>query len=107
MSNVVALLSASKALEIIRRLSEKSHNVRFTEHAQERMEERDITLFDIQNILKKGDIKGNPTKCPKTKNGWICKIVRHARGNRDIGVITVIVNMEHLRIVTVEWEDLR
>lgn len=107
MSNVVALLAPRKAVEIIRRLSENSCNVRFTEHAQERMEERDITVFDIQNVLKKGEIVGNPKKCPKNKNSWICKLVRHARGNRDIGVITVIVNMEHLKIVTVEWEDLK
>ena len=107
MSNVVGILPAPKAIELIRHLSEKSSNVRYTEHARERMEERDITIFDIQNVLKKGDIVGTPAKCTKNKNSWVCKIVRHARGNRDIGVITVIVNMEHLKIVTVEWEDLR
>lgn len=90
---------------LVKQIALCSKNVRFTDHAEERMEERDISLHDVFRVLQKGSVYDVP-RPGKKKGEWICKIERHARGNRDIGVVSVIVREEHLLILTVEWEDL-
>jgi len=108
MKKVVPLqpkMTAQRAELIIKGLAKESKSVRFSEHALERMEERDISLADVTRVLCNGYIEGAPEKGKKA-NEWKCKMVRHARGNREIGVITIIIREEFLFIKTVEWEDL-
>jgi hypothetical protein len=38
---------------------------------------------------------------------WQCKIVKHIRGGRDAGVVTIILHDGRLFLKTVEWEDRR
>lgn len=109
MSEIIPLkkvaMSARQAEALIKQLASDSTKVRFTIHANERMEERDISLADVLRVLCRGTVEGLPER--GTKNGeWKCKMVRHARGNREIGVITIIVRESYLLIKTVEWEDL-
>lgn len=108
MTNVTPLplpLSPRQAEQKIRDISLDSANVRFSTHAQERMEERDISLHDVFRVLRKGSIIETPRN-GKRCGEWVVKVERHARGNRDIGVVTAIVQDSHLIIITVEWEDL-
>ena len=98
-------LTAKRAETLIRKLAERSQNVVFSHHAMLRMEQRTISLMDVFNVLTKGFVEATP-KPAKSHGEWVCKVVRHARGNRDIGVITILIREERLFIKTVEWEDL-
>ena len=98
-------MRASSAVRLIRKLAANSVNLRFTDHALQRMAERDITDLDILRVLRQGTIEGDPVKVEAKE--WQCKIVMRLKGNRDAGVVTIIVNEEFLRIRTVEWEDAR
>jgi len=109
MSDVIPLkiaMTAKRAEALIKQLAQDSKNIRFTTHANERMEERDISLADVVRVLCQGSIEGHPEEGLKSGE-WKCKMVRHARGNREIGVISIIVKEAYLLIKTVEWEDLR
>ena len=84
--------------------TENTRNVFFTNHAEDRMEERDIPDVTGYRVLRSGQIKGEPT--PGKKEGeWRVKICDAVRGRREVGVVTVVVNEEKLIITTVEWED--
>lgn len=37
---------------------------------------------------------------------WKCKIVAKIKGNREVGVVTIVMRVGRLFIKTVEWEDL-
>jgi hypothetical protein len=102
---VVFSMRPARAIEIIRRLAVDSNNVLFTEHALGRMNERDITDLDVLRVLCRGTIEGDPAQVAERE--WQCKVVSRLKGNRDAGVITIIVSEEKLRIRTVEWEDVR
>jgi hypothetical protein len=103
--SVSKLLSPEAALESIRFLSADSKLVLFTEHALDRMEERDIYDIDVFRVLRKGRIKG---KINRGKRDGECtvKIVDVIKGQREVGVVTVIISKSKLRIITVEWEDI-
>jgi len=96
-----------KLREIARFIAtENTGNVFFTDHAFERMEERDIPDVTIYRVLRNGHIKGEPE--PGKKEGeWKIKICDAVRGRREVGVVTIVVNNEKLVITTVEWEDPR
>lgn len=109
MSDIIPLkisMNAKRAEALIRKLADDSKRVRFTTHANERMEERDISLADALRVLRNGTVEGQPEPGNKPSE-WKCKMVRHARGNREIGVITIIIRESYLLVKTVEWEDLK
>jgi hypothetical protein len=56
-------------------------------------------MLDVERILKKGFCAEQPRR--NDKGLWKCKIIRHHSGNRDVGVITVIMRKQALLIVTV------
>lgn len=98
---------ARKLREIARFITaEDTRNVFFTDHALERMEERDIPDVTVYRVLRKGHIKGEPEP-GKKKGEWIIKICDAVRGRREVGVVTIVVNDKKLVITTVEWEDPR
>ncbi len=98
-------MNAKQAEQLIKTIAVQSSNVRFAIHALERMKERAISLANVYEVLCKGYVDGIPTQ-GKKEGEWKCKIVRHARGNRDIGVIVIIIRGSTLFVKTVEWEDL-
>ncbi len=86
--------------------TENTRNVFFTDHALERMEERDIPDVTVYRVLRNGHIKGDPEP-GKNEGEWIIKICDAVRGRREVGVVTIVVNDKKLVITTVEWEDPR
>lgn len=107
-SKVVPLpmaINARRAEELVRAIAERDRSVKFTTHALERMDLRDISLADVMRVLMKGTIQ-DPPKVGKGRNEWKVKVIRHHRGCRDIGVVTMIIREAQLLILTVEWEDL-
>lgn len=88
----------------IRLLAALSRNIRFTEHAFDRMEERGITTLDTLRALRAGRIEGE-IAAGRRAGEWICKVVERQPKARALGVVTVVVEDRMLRVVTVEWED--
>jgi hypothetical protein len=98
-------MSRSEAEKLIRRLAADSINVAMTNHANERMRQRDISITEVFRTLRQGGLYSDPVRA-KRKGEWKCKVVWPADHGRDIGVVTVIVERKKLIILTVEWEDL-
>ena len=101
-------LRTDEAERVIRRRAADTANVQFRDHAFDRADEREeqerLNTEDALEILRSGYIIATPKKVP---NGWMCKVVKNVLGNRDAGVVTLILTEhEKLRVITVEWEDL-
>jgi hypothetical protein len=90
----------------VKEIAIDSAKVMFSNHSLDRMEERGITTLDVSRVLKTGDIKGDII-AGKNKGEWKCKITKQMKGNREVGVVTVVKNADRLFIKTVEWEDLK
>lgn len=90
----------------IQELAKDSKNVAFSDHAEERMDERGITDLDALRVLRSGEISG-PIEAGKYQGEWKCKIVGAIKGRREVGVATLIIRNRRLRVKTVEWEDLK
>ncbi len=93
-------------LSRIQQLARDSKNVAFSDHAEERMDERGITDLDTLRVLRSGDLSG--PICPGIREGeWKCKVVAPIKGRREVGVVTIVIRNKRLLIKTVEWEDMR
>ncbi|MGH2510349.1 MAG: DUF4258 domain-containing protein [Ktedonobacteraceae bacterium] len=104
-SNVVPLrMKRIKAQEIVRRRAADTSNIILSNHAKERMFERDIWAIDVFRILRNGVIEEEPQKTDRGE--WKVKVCMRLKGNRDAGVITIILDRQRLLVKTVEWEDL-
>lgn len=88
----------------VRKIAVDSGQVSWSDHALDRMEERDITTLDALRVLRTGDIIGDiePGKSP---GEWKCKMVARKKGSRAMGVATVVLRSGRLLVKTVEWED--
>jgi len=97
-------LNTKQAERLIESIAKNSDDVIFSHHALERMDERSISQQDVLRVLQSGMCGEAPHR--DKKGNWKCKMIRHHKGNRDIGVVTVILRQGNLFIITVEWEDL-
>lgn len=98
--------SEQQILDMVRSAARDSKNVKFGNHAFDRMEERGITTLDAIRVLQSGGIKGE-IEPGKNAGEWKCKIAKLMKGNRDIGVVTLVMSNGRLFVKTVEWEDLK
>jgi len=96
-------LTAARARELVRSIASDTANIQFTQHAQERMHERDIVDVDVFRVLRGGYVDDDPT--PLEHDKWQCKVTLKIKGGRVAGVVTIILLKGKLRIRTVEWED--
>jgi len=91
-------------MKAIRTLAKSSANVYFGDHARQRILERGINDEDAIRVLVLGEIRGDIA--PGHNVGeWKCKVVARIKGSREIGVVTITLNMSKLFVKTVEWED--
>ena len=91
-------------LRCVHRLATDSDNVILSNHAMERMDERDILDIEVFKILQSGSLTGEPEQT--LEGEWKLKIAKKLRGNRDAGVVTIILHsVSKLLVKTVEWED--
>lgn len=79
-------------------LAEDSHNIIITNHARERMEQRNITRRHVVTCLRKGRVAETPYK--SVKGDWRCSVVRTVSG-MDVSVQIAIDFKEQLIVVTV------
>lgn len=70
--------------ENIRRIAANTSLVFFSDHAIDRMEERDITRPDAIRVLRSGRIVGDITP-GRSPGEWKCKVVAKLKGNRGRG----------------------
>lgn len=106
-ANIVALPVGSvlgPMQERIRELAAETKNIYLSDHAQERMWERDISAMEVFEVLRLGHIDGVPWVEPETKE-QACKVVFKKKGSRAIGVVTILLTDDGLLVKTVEWED--
>jgi len=96
--------SPHQLIAVIRFLAEDSANLIFSEHAQERMEERGISDEEVSMVLRLGEISGR-IAAGNAEGEWRCKVVAKPRGSRQMGVVTIMMLEQRLFIATVEWED--
>jgi hypothetical protein len=103
---VIRIVRPESVRNLVRKLAQNTTNIQWRRHAQDRMVERDITDEMALEVLRQGDIKGEiePGQQPDELK---VKMVRHIKGRREVGVVVVVVKSLSLRVITVEWEDLR
>lgn len=96
---------------LVHEIAKDSRNVfweaeTFETHVQSRMEWRDIDAGMMFEVLRTGYLKGaiEPGKNP---GEWKVKMCKKMKGQRDVGVVTIVINGRELFIKTVEWEDPR
>lgn len=92
--------------ERIRKLSGETKNIYLSDHAQERMWERDISAMEVFDVLRLGMVDGVPWIEDETGE-QACKVVLRRKGQRAIGVVTILLVEDGLLVKTVEWEDER
>ena len=81
----------------IRNLARESESVRFTFHAQSRMEQRAITVPMVLECLRRGVIRRPPEQNIKT--GWYeCRIERYAAG-KNVAVVAAVVESDPAVII--------
>jgi Domain of unknown function (DUF4258) len=92
--------------DIVRNLAQNTSNVQWRKHALERMAERDITDEMALEVLRQGFVKGD-IESGEQPDELKVKMVRQIKGRREAGVVVVVVKSLRLRVITVEWEDMR
>ncbi len=78
-----------------------------TNHARDRMVERDIDMLNILDVLRLGDVSGE-IEPGKGEDEWKCKVTGPSEldSGREIGVVLVVSKATRIIILTVEWEDI-
>jgi hypothetical protein len=94
-----------KAQAIIRDIAADTGKVIIGDHAKVRMDEREISDIEVYRILQTGFVTEEPTQTRQKE--WKCKVTKKVKGNREAGVVTIILNNGLLFAKTVEWEDLQ
>lgn len=88
----------------IRLIAKDTSKVFLTDHAVNRMHERGISDADVFRVLRIGEIRGAPWH--EEDGDKACKVVLAPRGDRAVGVITILIDADGTLVVkTVEWED--
>jgi hypothetical protein len=90
-----------------RALAQDTANIQWRSHATlERMPERDITDRMALEVIRKGYVKGI-VEPGRRADEWVIKLALEMRNGREVGVVVSVVGGVKLRVITVEWEDVR
>ena len=94
--------------KVIRSRSKQTENVIISDHAFDRVEERDITQQDVYNILRTGVVLENIENVSKQPNTWKVQVMKALNGGyrQAIAVTLVVKDDDHLFVKTVMWRDL-
>ena len=85
---------------------ENTVNVIFTDHAWERVNQREITREDVFKILRGGHCAEPPRR--NEKGQWQVIMSKRLQGSREAGAVTVIFEGDEKLVVrTVQWMDVR
>lgn len=104
---VVPLRQSSPSFEDrVRELAKDSRNIKWSQHARDRMNERGIPNRVALTVRRRGFVEGEITP-GKNEGEWRAKMIRQVRGKREVGVVVVKIRNSRLFVKTVEWEDLK
>ena len=101
-------LRADEAERIVRDRAQpdRTGQVVLTDHAWDRVGERDITRADVFRILREGRCHDPPSR---NDNGdWQVIMTKRLAGQREAGAVTVIIHDKDMLVIrTVQWMDVR
>lgn len=89
----------------VREMAQNTSKVFWSAHARERMDERDIPIRIALSVIREGIIMG-PIEPGRSAGEWKAKITKNVPGRRDVGVVVLLIRDDHIRVKTVEWEDM-
>jgi len=90
-----------------RELAQDTANIQWRKHAAlDRMPKRDITDRMALEVIRKGYVKG-VVEPGRQADEWVVKLALEMRNGREVGVVVSVVGRVKLRVITVEWEDVR
>ena len=90
-----------------RALAQDTANIQWRNHATlVRMPQRDITDKMALEVIRKGYVKGM-VEPGRQADEWVVKLALEMRNGREVGVVVSVVGGVQLRVITVEWEDVR
>ncbi len=96
----------AEAQQCIRSWAARESDIILTRHACDRMVERGITELDMRRVLRRGSLDGHVVQTDQGE--WKCKMTLRVRGEREIGVVVLILrNSRSLLVKTVEWESFQ
>jgi hypothetical protein len=98
-------LRAEKAQAMIREIAKDTAKVILGNHVKERIEQRDVSDLEIYRLLQTGHCFEEPMLTEYQE--WKCKMTKKIKGNREAGVVTIILHDFYLFVKTVEWEDIK
>ncbi len=87
----------SPSLEKVRRLAKSKHGIDLSDHARERMKERDVSQRQIMEVLQKGDKEKEPVK--DEHGAWRLKLKRRVAGRTTQVIVAIYENK--LIVITV------
>ena len=100
MSKVVPLMDRRRALEQIRRLAADTGNIVFDrEHASKRMIQRGITMKQVLEVIRYGQIVEGPFE--DIRGGWRCTLERRVIGRDVIRVAVGFGRDARIYVITV------
>lgn len=103
---VTALTPSARTIEVlVQQLAANTDNIAWSDHALERMFERDISDVVAVDVLRFGASKG-AIEQGKNPGEWKVKMTMPVKGRREVGVVVLTVRNARLFVKTVEWEDL-
>jgi hypothetical protein len=90
-----------------RALAQDTSKIQWRKHATlDRMPLRDITDKMALEVIRKGYVKGG-VEAGEQADEWVIKLAWEMRNGRYLGVVVSVVGGVKLRVITVEWEDVR
>ena len=91
-------------LQLVRNLAGDTRNVKWSAHARERFEERDISNRMALDVIRKGEISGDIV-AGRMAGEWRAKLTYPIPGRREVGVAIILIRETRTLVKTVEWED--
>ena len=83
----------------------KNNKIEYSEHALERMDERDVTVFEVEQIIKYGERESGLDEYDKKFNYWRYVIRNKNVNDRDMAISVDIEDCPDTNIVTVMLVD--
>lgn len=96
-------LTSSVAEQRIHDIAKDTSRIALTLHAKQRMEEREISVRELYEILRSGQVEESPIE--EKRGEWKCKIEKQLKGRRKAGAVVALPKKGRMIVITVEWED--
>lgn len=93
-------LKHADLVRLIKEAAADSANVFFSEHAQERLVERDISTTEVIDCLRHGRIQEGPAQSPR--GNWEFKVSRYCSGQSIsvVGALELDEDGNHIIVIT-------